>query len=285
MRWSRTGNTDIEDRRGMGGFALPVGGLGGLGLVIYIIVQLLGGGSGFDNVGPGLDRFSQTTPAPSGDLSGAPDPDKDLVDFMGFVAQDVQTTWEHTFTASGRTYERTKLVLFDNATQTGCGTASSETGPFYCPADRKVFLDLGFFRELRDRFGAPGDFAQAYVVAHEFGHHVQNLLGIERDVQQQQEQHPDATNELSIRTELQADCFAGVWAHSAYSQNLLESGDLDEALRAAASVGDDRIQKAATGRINRETWTHGSASQRSHWFRQGFDNGAVKDCDTFSGGI
>ncbi len=285
MRWSRTGNTDIEDRRGAGsGLALGAGGLGGVGIIIYLLMQLLGGG-GFDNVGPSLDQFSQTTPAPSGDLNDAPDPDKDLVDFVGFVVKDVQGTWEQTFTGAGRAYQRTKLVLFDNATQTGCGLASSETGPFYCPADMKVYLDLGFFRELRNRFGAPGDFAQAYVVAHEFGHHVQKLLGVENDVRNEQERHPDAVNELSIRMELQADCFAGVWANSAYDEKLLESGDLEEALAAAASVGDDRIQKQVTGRIDRESWTHGSASQRSHWFRQGFDRGSVQDCDTFSGDV
>jgi uncharacterized protein len=285
MRWSRTGNTDIEDRRGMGGLALPAGGLGGLGLVIYLLVQLLGGGGGgFSNIGPGLDQFSQTTPAPN-DVSDAPDPDKDLVDFIGFVVSDVQGTWEQIFTDAGQNYQRTKLVLFDSATQTGCGTASSETGPFYCPADIKVYLDLGFFRELRDRFGAPGDFAQAYVVAHEFGHHVQKLLGIENDVRSAQERHPDDANELSIRMELQADCFAGVWGNAAYDDKLLESGDLEEALGATSSVGDDRIQKQVTGRVDPESWTHGSAAQRSKWFRRGFDRGAVDDCDTFSGDI
>ena len=178
-------------------------------------------------------------------------------------------------------YEPTKLVLFTEATTSGCGAASSATGPFYCPADRKVYLDLGFFRELRSRFGAPGDFAQAYVIAHEFGHHVQNVLGISDDVHRGQQENADEANELSIRLELQADCLAGVWAYSAYRERLLESGDLEEGLAAAAAVGDDRIQRQATGRIDRESWTHGSSQQRVTWFREGYETGDVNACDTF----
>ena len=172
-------------------------------------------------------------------------------------------------------------MLVTNATQTGCGAASSATGPFYCPADSKVYLDVGFFRELRDRFGAPGDFAQAYVIAHEFGHHVQNLLGISDDVSQAQQDDQSHANALFVKLELQADCLAGVWAHSAYEQNLLEQGDIQEDLDAAAAVGDDRLQREATGRIDRESWTHGSSAQRVRWFRTGYRFGDPNACDTF----
>jgi predicted metalloprotease len=278
MRWRRGGGTGIEDRRGLGGGSAAIGGLGGIGLVVYLLINLLGGG-GFD-VGPGFEQFPNT-PAQRDRLSGAPDPDRDLVDFLGFVVDDVQGSWAEVFEGAGEQYEPTKLVLFEQATQTGCGVGSSQTGPFYCPADRNVYLDLSFFRELHDRFGAPGDFAQAYVIAHEFGHHVQTLLGIERDVRRAQERSPDDTNELSVRMELQADCFAGVWGHSAYNDDLLESGDLEEGLDAAAAIGDDRIQKQTTGRVDPEDFTHGSSEQRVEWFRRGFDNGSVEECNTF----
>src|SRR5439155_21438560 len=242
------GRDEIEDRRGQGvgglgggGFPIAVGGAIG-GVVVGVLLGVLfttgvlGGGSGGSNGG-------------SGQLAGAPDPDAKLVDFIGFVVDDVQEWWQQDFAQSGRTYQITKLVLFDGQTQSGCGLASSETGPFYCPVDRKAYLDLGFFRELRNRFQAPGDFAEAYVIAHEFGHHVQTLLGIEERVQEEVQSHPSEANDLSVRLELQADCYAGVWAHSAYEQNLLESGDLEEALTAAAAVGDERIQRSAGRRV------------------------------------
>jgi predicted metalloprotease len=263
----------------MGG-GLALGGLGGIGALIYLVVSLLSGG-GIDP-GAGLDGFGTLPGEANGRLPGAPDPDKDLVDFMGFVVDDVQASWEELFAEAGRDYRETDLVLFEQATQTGCGVGSSQTGPFYCPADGKVYLDLDFFRELRNRFGAPGDFAQAYVIAHEFGHHVQNLLGVNDDVRSLQQQRPEDANDLSIRMELQADCFAGVWGHSAYDDRLLESGDLEEGLAAAAAVGDDRIQRSTTGRVNRESWTHGSSAQRVEWFRRGFDTGSVEECDSFN---
>ena len=209
----------------------------------------------------------------------------DEAQFVAYVVADVQQTWKEIFERAGRTYESTRLVLFDAPTRTGCGIGSPATGPFYCPADHKVYLDLGFFRELSQRFGAPGDFARAYVIAHEFGHHVQNVMGVSRDVRAEQQASPDRANELQIRMELQADCLAGVWGHTAYAQGELEQGDLEEGLAAAAAVGDDRLQRQATGRIDRESWTHGSSEQRVSWFRKGFDKGDPGACDTFSGGV
>src|SRR5512133_988499 len=224
--------------RGMG---IPIGvGGGGLGLVVliaFVLLNALSGGGGGASIDPRLDPFPQAAPA-TGTQQG-PDPDATLKDFVAFVVNDVQKHWQQEFQRAGKTYEPTKLVLFTDAVSTGCGGASSATGPFYCPVDRKVYLDLGFLRELRSRFGAPGDFAQAYVIAHEFGHHVQKLTGIMDDVQKEQQSHPDQENELSIRLELQADCLAGVWGHSAAQQDLLDPGDLEEGLRAAAAVGDD----------------------------------------------
>jgi predicted metalloprotease len=280
VRWRRgRGGDQIEDRRGASPVALG-GGAGGLGLVVLLLFYLLGGGGGAGG-GP-LEGFPEM-PAAQGETG--PDPDAELKDFVGFVVDDVQRSWTRAFANTDKQYEPTRLVLFEQATQTGCGVGSSQTGPFYCPLDRKVYLDLGFFRELRSRFGAPGDFAQAYVVAHEFGHHVQNILGVNSEVRQEQQSNPDQANDLSIRLELQADCLAGVWAHSAYEQQLLESGDLEEGLGAAAAVGDDRIQRQTSGRINPEQWTHGSSEQRVTWFKNGFDTGNPADCDTFEGDI
>jgi uncharacterized protein len=277
VRWRRgTGGGQVEDRRGASPVAVG-GGVGGLGLVVLLLFYLLGGGGGAD-AGP-LEPLPQM---PEAQGQAGPDPDAELKDFVSFVVQDVQRSWTTTFANAGKQYQPTKLVLFDGATQTGCGVGSSQTGPFYCPRDRKVYLDLGFFRELRSRFGAPGDFAQAYVIAHELGHHVQNLLGVMEDAQRKQSAGSADANDLSIRLELQADCLAGVWAHSAYEKELLESGDLEEGLAAAAAVGDDRIQKRSTGRVNPESWTHGSSEQRTKWFKNGFDGGDPSACDTFS---
>jgi predicted metalloprotease len=263
-------------RIGRGG---AFGGGGVIGLIVVIVILFLAnrGGSG---------DSSGTSPRTGGPgVSGTPDPDARLVDFIGFVVDDVQDFWRKDFASSGRTYQTTKLVLFSQATESGCGIADSATGPFYCPNGREVFLDVGFFRELADQYGAPGGFAEAYVIAHEFGHHVQTLLGTEERVRREQQRHPGEENELSVRLELQADCYAGVWGHSAQQRDLLEIGDVDEALTAAASVGDDRIQRSAGQRVNKETWTHGSSAQRRQWFRTGFRSGDPGDCDTFSGSI
>jgi uncharacterized protein len=277
VRWKPgAGRGQIEDRRGAGGMALPIGGGGGLIGVVVLLAYLFlgGGGSGFD---PSILQFpAAQSGEPLGDTPGQTD------DFVAFVVDDVQKTWTQLFQQAGRQYEPTKLVLFSGGTQTGCGAASSATGPFYCPLDRKVYVDLGFFEELKTRFGAPGDFAQAYVIAHEFGHHVQTILGINEQVRQEQQANPDQANELSVKMELQADCFAGVWAHSAYADQQLSEGDLEEGLGAAAAVGDDRIQQQTQGRVDPESWTHGSAEQRTTWFRRGFDSGDPNECDTFS---
>jgi hypothetical protein len=275
-----------------GGLPIPVGGKVGLPLLLLIVlVALFGGGlpgggnlpAGPD-VGAELERFPGVPAAPPGasGVPGAPDPDAELVDFVEFVVDDVQQTWSEEFSRSGLSYEPAFLVLFTGLTSSGCGQASSAVGPFYCPLDETAYLDLDFFRELRARFGAPGDFAQAYVIAHEIGHHVQHQLGIDEQVREVASSRPERANELSIRQELQADCFAGVWAQSTYERGLLERGDLEEGLGAAAAVGDDRIQQQAGGRLNPESWTHGSAEQRTTWFRRGFESGNPDACDTFS---
>jgi predicted metalloprotease len=290
MRWRPgRGAGQLEDRRGARGVGVPLGvgggGLGLLGLVAYLLIAVLGGGGGGASIDPGLAPFP-AAPTPTGQgLPAETDPDLRTKQFVAFVVDDVQDTWTRLFERAGRRYEPTRLVLFSEQTTSGCGAASSATGPFYCPADRRVYLDLGFFRELASRFGAPGDFAQAYVIAHEFGHHVQNVLGVNEQVRAAQRRSPDEANELSVRLELQADCLAGVWGHSAYRERLLESGDLQEGLAAAAAVGDDRIQRETTGRIDRESFTHGSSEQRTRWFTRGFESGDVNSCDTFSGDV
>jgi predicted metalloprotease len=203
-----------------------------------------------------------------------------MVQFVSFVLDDVQHTWDQKL---GGRYHHAKLVLFTESTSSGCGFAQAATGPFYCPADEKVYIDLSFYRELVDRFGAPGDFAQAYVIAHELGHHVQKLIGVEPEVRRAQQAHPREANALSVKLELQADCLAGIWAASTNQRGLLDPGDIDEALGAAAAVGDDRLQRQAGARVNPESWTHGSAEQRKYWLKRGIDRGAIEACDTFSG--
>ena len=299
MRWRPSGSTQVEDRRGAGGggglggmrmgglggggIPLPVGGgLGGIVLIIiiYVVLNMLGGSGGVSSGLQGAQGGAIASLAP-GDNQGQ---------FINAVTVDVQTFWEEKFAASGKTYPVTTLVLFTESTQSGCGIASSQTGPFYCPADQKVYLDAGFFDALHSRFAAPGDFAEAYVIAHEFGHHVQDVLGTMDQVAQQQQagQDPGGANGLSVRLELQADCYAGVWANSVWTspdQANVESiteGDVKEAIGAAEAVGDDRIQAQATGTIDKESWTHGSADQRAKWFNAGFKTGTTESCDTFS---
>ncbi len=274
-------------------FPIPLGraGGGGIGTIIVLVIVYLvfmkggGGDGGFDVPGPS-SAFPQVpqTGTGGGTVPNSPDAGRQ-VDFVAFVLDDAQGFWRQEFKAAGKPYQRAKLVLFRNRVSSGCGLASSETGPFYCPLDQKVYIDLGFFDELSRRFKAPGDFAQAYVLAHEIGHHVQQQLGIEQQVRSQTQSNPGDANELSVRLELQADCLAGVWARSTYDRGILENGDLQEGLTAAASVGDDRIQQQAQGRIDAETFTHGTSEQRSHWLQTGFDSGKLDACDTFSGDI
>jgi len=259
-----------------------LGGLGVIGIVLALVFTVFtGGGGGFDVGGVPQLPGAQAAPGQAEEL----DTQADLRDFTVFVADDVQATWNEIFESAGRGYTPGGLVLFSGGTVSGCGPASSATGPFYCPADQKVYIDLSFYRELQNRFGAPGDFAQAYVIAHEVGHHVQAVLGTNGQVQQLSRENPDAANELSVRLELQADCYAGVWASSADARGLLEQGDIEEGLGAAAAVGDDRIQQQTQGRINPESWTHGSSEQRVEWFRRGFESGDPNSCDTFSGDL
>jgi uncharacterized protein len=220
----------------------------------------------------------------STEVGDAPDR-RELREFLPFVVHDVQGFWEHRFERAGLDYQPAQVVVFRGALPSACGPASPATGPFYCPADRRVYLELGFFAKLAVEFRAPGDFAEAYVIAHEIGHHVQNLTGVTAQVEQAVRERRGRPNELSIRLELQADCLAGVWGHSTYERGLLERGDLDEGLRAAAAVGDDRIQRMTTGRINPETWTHGSSEQRRAWFVRGFESGDPAACDTFSADV
>jgi predicted metalloprotease len=221
----------------------------------------------------------------SGTVSASPDEEK-LVNMVDAVAADVQRTWTEQL---GDRYPATKVVLFRDSIQSACGYAGAVSGPFYCPGDRKVYLDLSFFEELKRRFGAPGDFAEAYVLAHEIGHHVQNVTGIEARVREQQRADPGSVNALSVRLELQADCYAGVWGHEAAQPGRaakglveLDPGDYEQALRAAAAIGDDRLQKLGTGRVMPEKFTHGSSQQRVTWFRRGFESGDPRQCDTFN---
>ena len=299
MKWRGRGSGGrIEDRRGQGGlggggmpFPIPMGraGGGGLGMVVLIIVFLLlsrgcGGAGGFP-VDPGTGAFPQAPSAsPSSDLEATPSDDAGK--FVDFVAGDVDATWKRLFQESGKTYEQPVIVLYEQGVQSACGGTPSTVGPFYCPLDKKVYLDLVFMEQLQQRLGAKGDFAQAYIVAHEIAHHVQNLLGVMKDVDLARQENPDEANELSVRLELQADCLAGIWGHSAYAQqDLLEQGDLEEGLNAAAAVGDDRIQQQAGGRVDPEAFTHGSGEQRVTWFKKGFESGDPTACDTFAGDI
>jgi predicted metalloprotease len=256
-----------------GGVSLPV-------VLIVLVVVLVNGGSG-TSIGDPLDDLRGTNDSAQGSLNG-PQTNEELVKFLSFVLDDLQGFWSHTFIQSELDYREARLTLFDGATDSACGGATAQLGPHYCPLDERVYLDVDFFRDLQKRFGAPGDFALAYVVAHEIGHHVQQLMGISTRVSEEQRANPESANELSVRLELQADCLAGVWAFTTYERRLLEEGDLEEGLNAAAAVGDDRIQQQASGTIDPESWTHGSSEQRVRWFTTGFEQGDPNACDTFS---
>ncbi len=269
--------------RGMGGYSPPsakTGGMSCLGLLLMIgFIYLL-----FKILMPAPDS-GVTTIQPSG--PGAPTnptAQDELADFVSVVLADTEDTWKPLFASAGLNYQEPVLVLFSGYTQTACGVGQSATGPFYCPLDRKVYIDLSFYDELRTRFRAPGDFAQAYVIAHEVGHHVQNLLGISDEVQDAQRRSTKVqANELSVRLELQADCFAGIWAyHADRSRQILEEGDIEEGLNAAAAIGDDRIQRQTQGTVVPDSFTHGSSEQRQRWFNRGLKTGDLNACDTFN---
>ncbi|MEO6972407.1 MAG: neutral zinc metallopeptidase [Rhodoferax sp.] len=289
MKWEGNRESDnVEDRRDEGGGGFLGGGLGGrhigIGSVVIALVA-----SYFFGVSPmtvlnllsgGGAPVTQSQQAPA----HAPPADDRMAKFVSTVLADTEDVWTDIFSKAGGTYTDPKLVLFRGATATACGQGESAMGPFYCPVDRKVYIDLDFYQTLKDKLGAPGEFAQAYVIAHEVGHHVQNLLGISAKVDEMRSHaSPAQSNALSVRLELQADCFAGVWAnHAQTSRQILENGDIESAMNAAAKIGDDALQKAATGHVVPESFTHGTSAQRTHWFNAGLQSGSVKDCDTFS---
>lgn len=287
MDWTPGGmSSDVEDRRGSGGggFGLGGGGLGIVGFIILLVLSLITGrnflGAFFAGGGQANVQSSRPMGGPAGARSPGDDRDAQLV---SFVLDDAQRTWAQIFADHGRQYRRAKLVLYDGVTRSGCGTAQAATGPFYCPADEKVYIDLSFWRDLRRFGGDTGDFAQAYVITHEIGHHVQKLLGIESKMRRLAQQDSGEENQLSVDLELQADCFAGVWGHSTEQRNIVHQEDINGALKAAAAVGDDHLQRMAGRAVSPESWTHGSSAQRAEWFRRGLGGGEVSNCPTFNG--
>jgi predicted metalloprotease len=253
------------------------------GAIILLILSLIFHKNFFALLGGGGGEQQVAQSEPGKAVAETPEEHK-AAEFVTFVLNDTQKTWDAQLPEQTREqYRHAHLVLFRDGIQSACGFAQTASGPFYCPLDEKVYIDLAFYDELRERFGAPGDFAQAYVIAHEIGHHVQKILGIEQKVHQAMESDPPHAREYSVRLELQADCFAGVWGHSTQDRNILEAGDVDEGLNAAAAVGDDRIQRMSGKRVNPESFTHGSAQQRAEWFKRGFQGGRISDCDTFGG--
>ena len=285
MKWTAGNRDNVEDARSRSGGGMRLGGLGIGGLLLMLILSWATGVDFLSLVGPdAISTGPSVGTGGGGELRTTPDEEK-LVDFVDAVMKDAQQMWQGTL---GGRYQQTRAVIFRDSIQSACGFAQSATGPFYCPADSLVYLDLGFFTELQQRFRAPGDFAQAYVLAHELGHHVQHVLGIESQVRRLQQARPDQQNELSVRLELQADCFAGVWGHHAAQRGRaaqgkveLEPGDVEEGLNAAAAIGDDRIQRMSGSRVAPDRFTHGSSEQRVAWFNRGFERGDIQACETF----
>ena len=291
MDWTPGGmSNDVEDRRGDGGGGFNWGGGGGLGIggfLLLLVISLVTGrnylGSMFTGGGSSAPRSAQVSSGQAGRMQqGAPGEDRDA-QLVSFVLDDAQKTWTQIFAAHGKKYRHAKLVLYRGATYSGCGTAREQTGPFYCPEDEKVYIDLGFWRDLKRFGGDTGDFAQGYVIAHELGHHVQKLIGIESRMRRLAEENPQERNPLSVDLELQADCLAGVWAHSTEQRGIVHPDDIAGALKAAAAVGDDHLQRMSGRAVSPENWTHGSSAQRETWFRRGLDGGTVGSCKTFNG--
>ena len=277
MRWTPGGvSSDVEDRRGRsggGGFGFGGMHIGIGGAVILLVLSLVFHKNFFALLGAGDTSAPQQATRP---VQETPEEHRS-VEFVSFVLDDAQKTWEQILPG----YRHAKLDLFRDSIQSACGFAQSASGPFYCPEDEKVYIDLGFYDELRQRFGAPGDFAQAYVIAHEIGHHVQKLQGIEGQVHQMMESNSGRRNALSVRLELQADCYAGVWGHSTQQRGIIDNADVEQGLNAAAAIGDDRLQRMSGRTVNPESFTHGSSKQRVEWFQRGLQSGRVEDCDTF----
>ncbi|MFZ1989471.1 MAG: neutral zinc metallopeptidase [Alphaproteobacteria bacterium] len=287
MRWQEgRRSTNIEDMRGLGGGygglgGLPIGiggmrgaGLGGFGLFAFVIIAVIAGIDPTQIIAPGGGSFAPSAPSAN---------EAQLEQFVAVVLADTEDVWHQQFSAMGRQYVEPKLVLFRGGIESGCGFAETAVGPFYCPGDQKVYLDLSFLDDLATQLGAPGDFAEAYVISHEVGHHVQKLLGI-MDRAQGSRAPAKGASGASVRTELQADCFAGIWAHYAdKTLGVVEPGDIDEALNAAAAVGDDRLEQEAQGRVVPDSFTHGTSEQRARWFKRGYDSGEISQCDTFRG--
>lgn len=314
MKWrGREGSSNIEDRRGAGptgglgglggsgfgrggGFRIPTGGggrtaRGGMGSLIGIVVVLgliwlVTGQNPIDMLGGSSGSTTTTSSSSSSGYLPANGGEDELRDFVGVVIKETEDLWTQQFAAIGERYPAPKVVLFSGQTTSGCGVADARTGPFYCPEDQKVYIDLSFYDQLRSQFGAPGDFAQAYVLAHEVGHHVQNLLGVLPEFNRaRQSMSAEQANAYSVRVELQADCYAGVWANFAGQEDLLENGDIEEAINAANQIGDDTLQKNMQGYAVPKTFTHGTSAQRKNWFERGYKSGDPGDCDTFSGNI
>jgi uncharacterized protein len=280
MRWeSSRRSTNVQDRRGMSGAGM-VGG-GGIGmLILVLIISFISGTNPLEL----LQQVEQSAPPESSAPAGPPPADDPQAQKMSAVLAETEDTWRQIFRANGGTYQDPQLILFDGQVRSACGLASSAVGPFYCPGDQSVYLDLSFFRELDQRLGAPGEFAEAYVIAHEVGHHVQTLLGTSSRVQAARSRASEAeANQLSVRQELQADCYAGVWANHANKRNWLEPGDVEDGLRAAAAIGDDRLQRRSQGYVVPESFTHGSSEQRQQWLQRGLQTGDIRQCDTFGG--
>lgn len=280
MRWTPGGTSDdVEDRRNeSGGGGFQIGGIhiGIGGFLLLLVLSLVFHRNFLALLSPSQGTTVTRQADPARDAS-----EQHEVQFVSFVLDDTQKTWAQIFSARNLQYRHARLVLFRDQIDSACGMAQSATGPFYCPQDEKVYIDLGFYDELKQRFGAPGEFAQAYVIAHEIGHHVQKQLGIEGKVMRMMQEEPGNKNALSVRLELQADCMAGIWGHSTEQRDILEKGEVQQGLNAAAAVGDDRLQRMSTGRVNPDSFTHGSSAQRTQWFEKGFESGGLDSCNTF----